>query len=201
MKTKQNLTTDFLPNEIPSDEDRQFAKELIFEVQHNLDVLDFEIANTESVLEALLKCHTEEATRKERLQALIAPHKLLPPEVPVRIFEEYLDGNPAPVLPTGSKSIPWVLGQVCSRWRDICLTQPHLWDSVSLCSRKNFPTLVLKEAFRRSDPRSIELDLIPADFAKYVLFGPTVRGSNLYLVFPSPALVSNSSESFPRLKD
>ncbi|KAJ7583368.1 hypothetical protein C8J56DRAFT_953827 [Mycena floridula] len=60
-------------------------------------------------------------------KAIIAPIRHLPNEVLADIFWQAHDSESwSPFSMTG---IPWVVGQVCSRWRHISISSPWLWSS------------------------------------------------------------------------
>ena len=92
----------------------------------------------------------------EKLHIAVAPHKCLPPEILAEVFLYslyrdplngrlgFLDFPPQP-LPA-----PWVLGHVCSRWRQIALGEKRLWSSIYYEENSRGHMLSLQEAFKHS---------------------------------------------------
>ncbi|KAF9460192.1 hypothetical protein BDZ94DRAFT_1121969, partial [Collybia nuda] len=66
-------------------------------------------------LHSQLKENFDNITKYKRM---ISPLKSLPNEIISKIFEEYAAGLPHP---------PWLVGHICSRWREIALSTPALW--------------------------------------------------------------------------
>lgn len=66
--------------------------------------------------------------RVSALKMLISPIKDLPNELISWIFEQYAYGSR---LVSDGKTLrtPWYLGQICSRWRQVALATPNLWNS------------------------------------------------------------------------
>jgi hypothetical protein len=76
----------------------------------------------------------------------------LPQELLVEIFLWCLGNIGVHLPPSESKLfLPWKFGHVCSSWRHIVLTEPRLWNSVTLHKKPNENSLpVVEEVFRRS---------------------------------------------------
>lgn len=67
-------------------------------------------------------------TSVSEFKALISPLKELPTELISRIFEVYAHGANTLDLSVKSPKPPWFLGHICSRWRQVALTSPNLWN-------------------------------------------------------------------------
>ncbi|KAJ7167479.1 hypothetical protein C8R46DRAFT_1093129 [Mycena filopes] len=59
----------------------------------------------------------------------------LPTEILIKIF---LLARGSPDTPLLESRNPWLLGQICSRWRSIAVCMPHLWSSIMLFSNPHF---------------------------------------------------------------
>ena len=90
----------------------------------------------------------------KKLQPAIAPHKSLPPEMLVEIFLHYAADiaeqviNEEPMYRCLSQ-FPWVLGHICSKWRQIALGEPRIWGTIGLHAVEQGDRPMLNEAFRR----------------------------------------------------
>ncbi|KAF7350465.1 F-box domain-containing protein [Mycena venus] len=67
--------------------------------------------------------------------AFIPPVLALPPEITAEIFSHYV-GTSTHIPPRSGG--PLVLAEVCTRWREICLSTCSLWASVSIDDRCNW---------------------------------------------------------------
>ncbi|KAJ7163080.1 hypothetical protein C8R46DRAFT_1102378 [Mycena filopes] len=93
-----------------------------------LDETDEEIAGTRIHLQRL-KVRRQDILGD--LNALDSPFLQLPPEL---ICEIFLHCLPSPRTPPSPKAAPLLLGQVCRRWRNIALSFPPLWESLTLAT-------------------------------------------------------------------
>ncbi|KAJ7141581.1 hypothetical protein C8R46DRAFT_1135309 [Mycena filopes] len=78
--------------------------------------------------EALSKAKLERKVLKQHLANYIYPVLTLPNEVVSEIFLQTLDGFPSLCGPAS----PIYLGHICQRWRDIALSTPSIWSSMSI---------------------------------------------------------------------
>ncbi|KAF9468399.1 hypothetical protein BDZ94DRAFT_1318056 [Collybia nuda] len=113
-------------NEILPDQDQSVLHVLLAEAQGELDTLSTEIPRLQALLDNHKQRRAASIERVTRLRMGIAPHKKLPPELLARIFVESMDRGSVD-LPLGGLPLPWVLAQVCSRWRMISRSEPLLW--------------------------------------------------------------------------
>ncbi|KNZ73197.1 hypothetical protein J132_00586 [Termitomyces sp. J132] len=64
-----------------------------------------------------------------RLSVALAPHKRLPSELLEYTFRSHFVSEYSLKLPPVISEGPWVLGQVCRRWRHLSRSIPDLWDA------------------------------------------------------------------------
>lgn len=114
------------------DADQDIVRKLVAEAQKGLVDLDVEISAMDAALYTLRQHRTKEIERIERLQAGVAPHKRLPPELMAAIFVLSLQDEPVEVPPCQPIPLSWTLGWVCSRWRDIAFREPLLWNRIQI---------------------------------------------------------------------
>ncbi|KAJ7659131.1 hypothetical protein DFH06DRAFT_1195099 [Mycena polygramma] len=96
--------------------------------QIDLEISTFEIS--------INKLKLEQAILRDRLSNYIYPVLTLPNEIVSEIFLQTLDPSDNPFhlfnsLICGPAS-PLFLGHICQRWRDIALSTPSLWTTISL---------------------------------------------------------------------
>ncbi|KAF9457030.1 hypothetical protein BDZ94DRAFT_1326566 [Collybia nuda] len=115
-------------------EKEHWVRGLLHDAKVDLELLDQEILKVREVanrLNGLLERREHKATRIRTIQGSISALKRIPPEVLAEIFiyciPRYLRTINIPNI--GLYPYPWVLGQVCSRWRQIAWKTPHLWSS------------------------------------------------------------------------
>jgi len=105
----------------------------------------------------------------KKLLPAIAPHKSLPPEILVEIFLHYAADIAEQVIygtePSDRRlsQFPWVLGHICSRWRQIALAEPRIWGTIGV--NGNLP--MLNEAFRRGGQSRLWLSVKEGENGRY----------------------------------
>ena len=89
----------------------------------------------------------------EKLRIAVAPHNYLPPEILAEVFlhcsnHETLDGRLA-ILGRSPRPLPapWMLGHICSRWRQIASREQCLWNSIYYKGNSWRRVLLLRGAF------------------------------------------------------
>ncbi|KAJ7659167.1 hypothetical protein DFH06DRAFT_437341 [Mycena polygramma] len=86
--------------------------------------------------EAIAKLKLEREILENHLASYIYPVLTLPNEVVSEIFLQSLDPSDSPFHPSNSllagPASPLFLGHICQRWRDIALSTPSLWATISL---------------------------------------------------------------------
>ncbi|KAJ7457829.1 hypothetical protein FB451DRAFT_589278 [Mycena latifolia] len=65
-----------------------------------------------------------------KLKSLLSPLRRFPPDLLAKIFVICVANEPFTRL--DSRTAPWVLGKVCSRWRAIALSTPSLWSEIDI---------------------------------------------------------------------
>ncbi|KAG6856179.1 hypothetical protein H0H87_006774 [Tephrocybe sp. NHM501043] len=89
---------------------------------------------------AVDKISNERASRRRntndlqiaQLRISFAPHKRLPSKILATIFVAAVEGDDLISFPILLSQIPWVLGRVCNRWREISRAEPNLWNGVRM---------------------------------------------------------------------
>ena len=128
---------------------------------HNLDT---EISQVHEHLSSLVTKRARCRAHTKKLRIAIAPHKYLPPELLAEVFLHCLHHGPLDgrlgILRPSPRPLPapWVLGHVCSRWRQIALGEKRLWNSIYYEGNSQRHVLLLKEAFRRSGQSTLQLE-------------------------------------------
>lgn len=107
-------------NPLP-DAQKHEIEALLSEAQEEKQRLDAEVARIQLILRGLQSEVVAKITRIATLKAMISPLKYFPNELIAKIFEEYAAGLSRP---------PWHLGHICSRWREVALTTPNIWNTV-----------------------------------------------------------------------
>jgi len=91
----------------------------------------------------------------KKLRPSIAPDKYLPLEILIEIFLQYAAEIAEEVKYTTASmdrrlsQFPWVLGRICSRWRQIALAEPRIWGTIGFNATNHDNLPMLSEAFRR----------------------------------------------------
>lgn len=123
------------------------------------------------ICEAGLDKLREAGTRHESMDLVgISPQENIPAELLAKIFLYSLDRKPVHVPPPSFKSslqnhpdpavssTPWIIGRVCSRWRDISIAEHKLWDQIHLSSY-NVAQTAIYEVISRSGTLPITLEI------------------------------------------
>ena len=140
------------------------------------------------------------ASHMEKLRTALTPCKDLPAEILAEIFIQCLDWryslgrsliisaekwqyqNPLPA--------PWILGHVCSKWRQIALGEKRLWNSISFAGKREHHLEMLEEAFKHGGRSALRLEAreFPSvgDFLSVVVCPQSCRISSLFLhIYPA----------------
>ncbi|KAF9461426.1 hypothetical protein BDZ94DRAFT_1263659, partial [Collybia nuda] len=73
-----------------------------------------------------------------KLRTALAPHKHLPTEILTKIFVLCMEGKELNIPPDRhQRQVPYILGEVCSRWRVVSHAEPHLWRRLRFTSAKS----------------------------------------------------------------
>ncbi|KAJ7291426.1 hypothetical protein C8J57DRAFT_1026755, partial [Mycena rebaudengoi] len=103
--------------------------DIIADEQSRLLDLDTQIAALQKILEPLVDERNATADRILRHQSVISVARRVPPEILGEIFLMTLPSQEDVMSDEAScvDSSPWLVGRICSRWRDIALALPELW--------------------------------------------------------------------------
>lgn len=123
-------------NEILSDLIQATLRALLQNAQKDHLSPDMKISQLEQVLDGLRRRRDLHLEQMDRMHRGIVSHRQLPPEILARIFVESFDPAEVIVPPPRKSSIPWALGQVCSRWRDILRAEPLLWTRIVVANTR-----------------------------------------------------------------
>ncbi|RDB21656.1 hypothetical protein Hypma_011254 [Hypsizygus marmoreus] len=149
--------------------ERRLIRNLLMSVEQELDSTDAQIERTRAILGDLIEGRARKAAQIARLRVAVAPQQTLPPELLAKIFihcmenddgEEYNENRGPPFLHlrTSAGSLPWTLGHVCSRWRQIVLHEPCLWNRIAILYPIALP--MLQEALSRTSEGPISIRFI-----------------------------------------
>lgn len=141
-----------LTNEICGDEEAIIVRELLIDGEETLSHLNSldQIAGGQGTTYS----PTRVADYIARLKAVIAPHELLPPELLAYIFLLCL-GNDLATWPPKLSDPPWIFGHICSRWRNIALGEPRLWNSLRILRQDNTgPAITLQAPLNEAIART-----------------------------------------------
>lgn len=117
-------------NDPPSEIEARDIVSFIHDAQSELEEADNEILS----LQKAMKLAKEKRSRIARCiaapRAILSSIRRVPPEILILIFAWALPTKTYHVFDV--KSVPWVLGQVCGRWRAAALSFTSLWSTFSL---------------------------------------------------------------------
>ncbi|KAK0442727.1 uncharacterized protein EV420DRAFT_1074956 [Desarmillaria tabescens] len=107
------------------------------QIAEEIDAYDAEILRIQSISEKLNRDRDLLRSYADHYGALLAPVRRLPYDILLQIFEEACKQE-SDLYPS---SVPFLLGLVCKRWRNVTITSPSLWSNivVRLPSRRPFP--------------------------------------------------------------
>ena len=113
-------------NATPSDSEIIAIRALISDAEASIEELHrrFPALDQESLV---VETRTQLLRSIEAHRALLSPVRYLPSEILQEIFLHYAD-NTGPNITIAS--MPWRLGHISRRWRNIALSLPSLWDNI-----------------------------------------------------------------------
>lgn len=114
------------------DETQKRVRKLLNEAVEGIDRLDCKILEAEEHLVDLKQRRIADADRIATLRAAISSVKKLPPETFTEIFMYFNTGYVKLPPKKAEYSYPWILGHICSRWRQILWSSPSLWDTIEI---------------------------------------------------------------------
>jgi len=92
----------------------------------------------------------------------------LPVEIVCEIFERFIEDDslrpiyhdsPGPVISASCRSDPTVLGQICSRWRDVAINLPKLWSNILIYNPKQSQVFLTNIWLKRSGNAPLNLKI------------------------------------------
>ncbi len=107
------------------------------QMANEIDAYDAEILRIQGTLEKLNRDRDRLKSYADHYGALLAPVRRLSYDVLLQIFEEACRQE----SDLCSSNVPFLLGLVCKRWRDVTVDSPSLWSTVviRLPSKTYFP--------------------------------------------------------------
>ncbi|KAJ7441724.1 hypothetical protein FB451DRAFT_1569166 [Mycena latifolia] len=117
-------------NYCPQDEEIAQIQTLLVEPTLRLKCLDDEIATLQKALDKLAEERAEICAYVDAHKALISPVQRLPLDVIKEIFVACLPTHRNCVM--SAVEAPVLLGCICSSWRSISLSTPHLWSRLHI---------------------------------------------------------------------
>ncbi|KAJ6580756.1 hypothetical protein B0H19DRAFT_982308, partial [Mycena capillaripes] len=121
-------------NEAPEDAEIPFIQSVIWNTDSPLAHLDAEILKLQEKLMQLEEERTSLSGYIARNKAILSPIRRIPPEVLGEVFSWTLPSI-TDALSRGRfdmEASPWVLTQICSRWRAISLSTSSLWSCITI---------------------------------------------------------------------
>ncbi|KAK0187578.1 hypothetical protein F5146DRAFT_716465 [Armillaria mellea] len=213
------ITELFSSNNAPLDSERASLNAATREGAEYLSELQQRISTTRETLQALLEEQTRQMKDLADAKALLNPIRKLPQDVLIKIFsacvpthiDDMIYAFPDEYDSLNTKNPPWVLSQVCARWRRATLATPALWSCISLAMDKyvnhmecifRFSILVARTG---THPLMVCIDA-DADFSRHPLLAmvlPTSsRWTDLSVTAPLPSFLpfNNISHALPLLQ-
>jgi hypothetical protein len=187
---------------MPSESQAYRIQDIVMKREAELAQIDGDIIQVRALLQRLLQDRKDIRESLEAHKALIVPPPIpalqrIPPEIWAQIFAVSVKDAWAPGYPQiNVQQPPLLLGHVCSTWRAISLSTPHLWSSICIPRRIRATAIPLIETWlKRSGamPLSIEMNGLSSDFPSNVLdvFIPhSARWKNVSLFMSNAALAA-----------
>ncbi|KAJ8073763.1 hypothetical protein PM082_012041 [Marasmius tenuissimus] len=203
-------------------DDKQVVAQMIANSRREIRNYEIEINKLKAAMVVLENKRSGTKKTMGQLQSLLSPIHRLPPEMLSRIFMFCCERNQ--VRPDRMPPV-FRLSVVCGRWREIVVSRPHLWASLSIpywrWRRHQQPALnnstEMFMARSRSFPLTIEIDFMEEDdddelspdletfSALHVLVSHSARWANLSLVGITPSMLRHPTfqairENLPHLQ-
>ena len=206
-------------NEAIPESEQLGLRGLLRDVERELKSIDTEITSTQEYILLLQERRTGYVEDMKKLRLAMAPHRSLPPEILAEIFLHYAAEiaeqfiHDFPMLTYRRLSpFPWVLGHICSRWRQIALAEPRIWSTIGFKAAEQGDLLMLNEAFKRGGQSRLWLlasdlalgnESIHHDFLRDVVCSQSKRITELELSICGETFekfLFLPSDSFPMLE-
>ncbi|KAJ7820944.1 hypothetical protein B0H14DRAFT_2832752 [Mycena olivaceomarginata] len=118
----------FTQNDPPSDSDVHRIQDFLASAKEHVDCLDMKIKALAAIMSSLVAERDSVAKEMRVHEGMISPIRRLPTEIISRILPMTL----RPLAPLQCPEVPWYLGQITRRWRDIAIALPVLWTAFTL---------------------------------------------------------------------
>ncbi|KAJ7483492.1 hypothetical protein FB451DRAFT_1364403 [Mycena latifolia] len=138
-------------NEAPEGAELTFIREVVSKTDAKLADVKKEISRLQNRIQQLQDERASLAIYRAQNTAVLSPLRRMPPEVLGEIFSWTL-----PSIDEGSRKFhkshsPWVLTQVCNRWRAVAVSTPSLWSRVVInCFEELNPLSMVKTQIERA---------------------------------------------------
>ncbi|KAJ7218749.1 hypothetical protein C8J57DRAFT_1732202 [Mycena rebaudengoi] len=134
MQSKSTLESLLISNDPAPDAEIPVICDIIADEQSRLLDLDTQISALQKILKPLVDERNATADRILRHQSVFSVTRRVPPEILGEIFLLTLPSQKDVMSDEAScvDSSPWLVGRICSRWREIALALPELWTTVSI---------------------------------------------------------------------
>ncbi|KAJ7218737.1 hypothetical protein C8J57DRAFT_1198931 [Mycena rebaudengoi] len=176
MQYKSTLESLLISNDPPPDAEIPVICDIIADEQSRLLDLDTQIAALQKILEPLVDERNATADRILRHQSVISVTRRVPPEILGEIFLMTLPSQEDVLSDEAScvDSSPWLVGRICSRWREIALALPELWTTILINDYDGsnaHPSLLLRRVkilLHRSANQSLHIYLAPPSYGSII---------------------------------
>lgn len=122
--------------------------------QRYLVSLDIQIRNLQADIDTLLSMRKRHLALLQAYRTIMAPHRKLPNELLSKIFIHCVAD--VLIIPPGHRDPLWTLIHVCSKWRQVALGTPSLWNQLQIDYSHPRPNQLdqnfwVKQLFSRTD--------------------------------------------------
>ncbi|KAJ7484550.1 hypothetical protein FB451DRAFT_1232847 [Mycena latifolia] len=124
-------------NYCPEDQEIAHIKTLLVEPTRRLNLLDSEIARMKQVMDKLTTERDNLGAYVEAHRALISPFRRIPLDIIQEIFTACLPTHRNCIM--SAREAPVLLGRICSSWRALSLSTPHLWARLHIVEPTHLP--------------------------------------------------------------
>ncbi|KAJ6545049.1 hypothetical protein DFH09DRAFT_659087 [Mycena vulgaris] len=118
----------------PSDAQLPVIRRAIERVEKEISATDNHLARLRGAMDQLIRRRAEQADFVKSHRAILSAIRCFPSKILSEIFEKSVNAS-ATFDPRRNE--PWMIAQVCSRWRTVALTSPRLWRHFFLPYRQN----------------------------------------------------------------
>ncbi|ESK91759.1 hypothetical protein Moror_10588 [Moniliophthora roreri MCA 2997] len=109
--------------------ERQTIMQWLLDAERDVKTQQAEINRLKAAITTLENKQKGLVKSMERYRSLLAPVHRMPPEILSNIFQYFCEESE---IPHSSPAPPVLLSAICGRWREIVLTTPCLWSTVTI---------------------------------------------------------------------